>query len=164
MGVALFSVYDHSVWFRHLVPPHHCFCPEKHGDFHSIGIRRLGKRRIFMAYAVCRTAGPSPFNPYISCKACQHNASSGNLFPIGMTLRAISLNQRPRFCRAVAHSQAMDLLRTDSGDFFCPLGSLGNPVYFSCQIRQVAFWRCNSLWHMFFIKANTVFVHKFLIL
>ncbi len=116
-----------------------------------------------MAAAVRRSAGPAAADSHITCETRQHDPASGDLFPAGVALRAVALDQRPWLCPAVPDGQAADHLRPDSGDCLRPLGSLRRVVFLPQNIRKIALRTVDSLRHVVTVKSQTAPVRKFFI-
>ena len=155
---------DHSVQLRHGMPPFYRIGPQKDRDLHRVGIFRHGEPGILMAGADGHAAGPAAGDPHIAGKTGQEDGSSCALLAVSVALGPIALDQRRRAGQGIAAGQAADRLRLHAGDGFRPLGGLLHPVLLSHQPGTIAQRRVHTLWHMFFIKAQTVPVQKILVL
>ena len=117
-----------------------------------------------MFHPVCGAAGPTAGNSHIASHAGKQNGAPGALLPVGIALRAVTLNERRGFCQGIASCQAADGICRCSGNTLCPFRRFGYPILLSIYIGKITFGRIYALRHMGLVKADTAAIQKFLIL
>ena len=58
-----------------------------------------------MFHPVCGAAGPAAGNSHIASHAGKQNGAPGALLPVGIALRAVTLNERRGFCQGIAFAR-----------------------------------------------------------